>query len=193
MADMYEHISPPKQHKTGSGKGKLLLLVAIAVVVLLACIVPAVRILAHQYGYKQFISALSSQTSRAYYKQDLRAEVDGVSLRITGDHAYTVYNAMAALGAGKFGDKKPQEEPDAVLYYGIRAVMKLWDVPLSGTGTYSRGVYVEFESLETSFSYIMVGKDMDFLMTALAPDKNPLWDDEPQKSSLGISRGNFFA
>lgn len=177
MADMYQHISPPKQHKTASGKGKLLLLVSIAVVVLLACIIPATRILAHQYGYKQFISALSSQTSRAYYKQNLRAEVDGVSLRVTGDNAYVVYSAMAALGAGKFGDEAPQEKPDAVLYYGIQAVMKLWDVPLSGTDTYSRGVYVEFESSETSFSYIMTGKSMDYLMTALAPDKNPLWEE----------------
>lgn len=177
MSGMYDQILPQGQHRAKSGKVKLGLIVALAVVVLALCIAPAVRILAHQYYYKQFVSSLSEQTSRAYYTENLRAEVDGVSLRITGDNAYVIYNAMSVLGAGQIAGAPPQEEPDARLYYGSFATMDLWDVPLSGDGGRSRGVYVEFHSNEVDFSYILNRTDMDYLMGALSPKKNPLWEE----------------
>lgn len=177
MSGMYDQILPQGQHRAKSGKVKLGLIVALAAVVLVLCMVPMVRILSHQYHYKQFISSLSEQTTRAYYKENLRAEVDGVSLRITGDNAYVIYNAMSALGAGQIAGAPPQEEPDARLYYGAFATMDLWDVPLSGYGGRSRGVYVAFHSNEEDFSYILNRTDMDYLMGALSPAKNPLWEE----------------
>lgn len=116
MPGMYDQVLPQKQRRARSGKPIIGLIVALAVVVLVACMVPVARTLAHQYQYKQFISALSSQTTRAYYKGNLRAEVDGASLRITGDNAYVVYNAISALGPGQIAGAPPQEEPDARLY-----------------------------------------------------------------------------
>ncbi len=177
MSGMYDQILPQEQHRAKSGKVKLGLIVALAVVVLVLCMVPMVRILAHQYHYKQFVSSLSEQTTRAYYKENLRAEVDGASLRITGDNAYVIYNAMSALGAGQIAGAPPQEEPDARLHYGTFATMDLWDVPLSGDGGRSRGVYVEFHSNEVDFSYILNRTDMDYLMGALSPEKNTLWEE----------------
>lgn len=177
MSGMYDQILPHEQHRAKSGKVKLGLIVALAVVVLVLCMVPVVRLLSHQFHYKQFVSSLSEQTSRAYYTEDLRAEVDGVSLRITGDNAYVIYNAMSVLGAGQIAGAPPQEEPDARLYYGSFATMDLWDVPLSGDGGRSRGVYVEFHSDEVDFSYILNRTDMDYLMGALSPQKNPLWEE----------------
>lgn len=177
MSGMYDQILPEGEHRAKSGKVQLGLIVTLAVVVLALCMVPAVRILVHQYQYKQFVSSLSEQTTRAYYKENLRAEVDGVSLRITGDNAYVIYSAMSALGAGQIAGAPPQEEPDARLYYGTIATMDLWDVPLSGDGGRSRGVYVEFHSDEVDFSYILNGTDMNYLMKALSPEKNPLWEE----------------
>ena len=174
MPGMYDQILPQKQHRARSGKAKLGLFVALAVVVLALCLVPVVRILSHQYHYKQFVSSLSEQTTRAYYKENLRAEVDGISLRITGDNAYVIYNAMSALGAGQIAGAPPQEEPDARLYYGTFATMNLWDVPLPEDGGRSRGVYVAFHSNEVDFSYILNRTAMDYLMEALSPDTNPL-------------------
>lgn len=176
MSGMYDQILPQGQHRVKSGKAKLGLIVALAVVVLVLCMVPVVRLLSHQFHYKQFVSSLSEQTSRAYYTEDLRAEVDGVSLRITGDNAYVIYNAMSVLGAGQIAGAPPQEEP-ARLYYGTFATMDLWDVPLSGDGGRSRGVYVQFHSDEVDFSYVLNGTDMDYLMGALSPKKNPLWEE----------------
>lgn len=177
MSGMYDQILPHEQHRAKSGKVKLGLIVALAVVVLVLCMVPMVRLLSHQYHYKQFISSLSEQTSRAYYTEDLRAEVDGVSLRITGENAYVIYNAMSVLGAGQIAGAPPQEEPDVRLYYGTFATVDLWDVPLTGDGGRSRGVYVEFHSDEVDFSYILNRTDMDYLMGALSPEKNPLWEE----------------
>ena len=176
MPGMYDQVLPKKQHRTRSGKAKLGLIVALAGVVLALCLIPVVRTLAHQYQYKQFVSALSEQTSRAYYKQNLRAEVDGMSLCITGDNAYLIYNAMSALGPGQIAGAPPQEEPDARLYYGTFATMDLWDVPLSGDGGRSHGVYVKFHSNAVDFSYILNRTDMDYLMSALSPETNPAWD-----------------
>ena len=177
MPGMYDQILPQKQRRAKSGRVKLGLIVALAAVVLVFCLLPVVRTLAHQYQYKQFISSLSEQTSRAYYEENLRAEVDGASLRITPDNAYVIYNAMSVLGAGQIAGAPPQEEPDARLYYGTFATMDLWDVPLSGEGGRSRGVYVEFHSDEVDFSYILNRTDMDYLMGALSPKKNPLWEE----------------
>lgn len=177
MSGMYDQILPQGQHRAKSGKVKLGLIVALAVVVLALCMAPAVRILVHQYTYKQFVSSLSEQTNRAYYKGNLRAEVDGASLRITGDNAYVIYSAMSALGARQIAGVPPQEEPDARLYYGTFATMDLWDVPLTGDEGRSRGGYVEFHSDEVDFSYILNGTDMDYLMGALSPKKNPLWEE----------------
>lgn len=177
MSGMYDQILPQGQHRAKSGTVKLGLIVALAVVVLVLCMVPVVRLLSHQFHYKQFVSSLSEQTSRAYYKGDLRAEVDGASLCITGDNAYVIYSAMSALGAGQIAGAPPQEEPDARLYYGTFATMDLWDVPLSGDGGRSRGVYVEFHSDEVDFAYILNRTDMDYLMGALSPKKNPLWEE----------------
>lgn len=177
MSGMYDQILPHEQHRAKSGKVKLGLIVALAVVVLVLCMVPVVRLLSHQFHYKQFVSSLSEQTSRAYYTEDLRAEVDGVSLRITGDNAYVIYNAMSVLGAGQIAGAPPKEEPDVHLCYGTFATMDLWDVPLSGDGGRSRGVYVEFHSDEVDFSYVLNRTDMDYLMGALSPKKNPLWEE----------------
>ena len=105
MADLYEQITPPQQRKAPSGTWKLMVLLAIGLLLLLLCIVPVARILGHQYGYKRFVSALSTQTYQCYYQDNLRAEVDGTSLRITGDNAYVVYNAISALGPGKLDRK----------------------------------------------------------------------------------------
>lgn len=177
MSGMYDRVLPQKQHRARSGKVKLGLIVAVAGVVLVLCLFPVVRTLVHQYQYKQFVSSLSQQTTRAYYKENLRAEVDGVSLRITGDNAYVLYNAMSALGAGQIAGAPPQEEPDACLYYGTFATMNLWDVSLSGDGGRSRGVYVAYHSDEVDFSYILNRTDMDYLMGALSPEKNPRWEE----------------
>ena len=177
MSGMYDQILPQKQRRAKSGRVKLGLVVALAGVVLVLCLFPVVRTLVHQYQYKQFISTLSEHTTRAYYKEDLRAEVDGASLRITPDNAYVIYNAMSVLGAGQIAGAPPQEEPDARLYYGTFATMDLWDVPLSGDGGRSHGVYVEFHSNEVDFSYILSRIDMDYLMEALSAEKNPLWEE----------------
>ena len=178
MSGMYDQILPQEHHRAKSGKAKLGLTVALAAVVLILCMVPVVRILFHQFYYKQFVSFLSEQTTQAYYKENLRAEVDGVSLRITGDNAYVIYNAISGPGAGQIAGAPPKEEPDARLYYGTIATMDLWDVPLSGDGGRSRGVYVEFRSNEVDFSYILNRTDMNYLMGALSPEKNPLWEEE---------------
>ena len=175
MADLYEQINRPQQPKALSGRWKLWAVLAVALVILLLCMVPVARILGHQYSYKQFVSALSNQTYQCYYQDDLRAEVEGVSLRITGDNAYTVYNAISALGAGKLPGAQPQETPDAVLYYGDQAVMKLWSVALSESDSRSHGVYVAFDGPEGDFSYIINGKDMSYFSAALSPEKNPAW------------------
>ena len=177
MSGMYDQILPQKQRRAKSGRVKLGLVVALAGVVLVLCLFPVVRTLVHQYQYKQFISTLSEHTTRAYYKEDLRAEVDGASLRITPDNAYVIYNAMSVLGAGQIAGAPPQEEPDARLYYGTFATMDLWDVPLPEDGGRSCGVYVEFHSNEVDFSYILNRIDMDYLMGALSPEKNPLWEE----------------
>lgn len=81
MSGMYDQILPQGQHRAKSGKAKLGLIVALAVVVLVLCMVPVVRLLSHQFHYKQFVSSLSEQTSRAYYTEDLRAEVDAAYYR----------------------------------------------------------------------------------------------------------------
>ena len=177
MAGMYENVLPPAQRKHRSGKPLIFSLVAIAVIVLFVTIYPVVGIISHQHQYKQFIKELSTYTTQAYYKQTLRAEVDGVSLRVTGDNAYVVYNALSALGAGQFAGQPPQEQPDATLYYGDQAVMKLRDVPLNNSTGRSSGVYVEFQGLENHFSYVVNGKDMGYFSTALSPEKNPLWEE----------------
>ena len=176
MADLYEQITPPQQRKAPSGTWKLMVLLAIGLLLLLLCIVPVARILGHQYGYKRFVSALSTQTYQCYYQDNLRAEVDGTSLRITGDNAYVVYNAISALGPGKLPGNPPQEPPDAVLYYGDEAMMKLWSVALSQADRRPSGVYVEFDGPEGDFSYIINGKDMSYFSAALSPEKNPAWE-----------------
>lgn len=172
MADLYEQITPPQQRKAPSGKWKLLVLLAIGLLLLLLCIVPVARILGHQYGYKRFVSALSTQTYQCYYQDNLRAEVDGTSLRITGDNAYVVYNAISALGPGKLPGSPPQETPDAVLYYGNEAVMQLWDVSTDDTSR----VYVSFDGPDRDFSYIIGEKGLEYLMKPLSPDQNPAWE-----------------
>ena len=50
-------------------------------------------------------------------------------------------------------------------------------MPLSGDGGHSRGVYVAFHSDEVDFSYILNRTDMNYLMKALSPEKNPLWEE----------------
>lgn len=172
MADLYEQITPPQQRKAPSGKWKILVLLAIGLLLLLLCIVPVARILGHQYGYKRFVSALSTQTYQCYYQDNLRAEVDGTSLRITGDNAYVVYNAISALGPGKLPGTPPQETPDAVLYYGNEAVMQLWDVSTDDTSR----VYVSFDGPDRDFSYIIGEKGLEYLMKPLSPDQNPAWE-----------------
>ncbi len=175
MADLYEQITPPHQRKASSGRWKLLVVLGVALVILLLCIVPVARVLGHQYGYKRFVAALSDQTYQCYYQDNLRAEVDGASLRITGDNAYEAFNVLSAMGAGKLPGDPPKEAPDAVLYYGDEAVMKLWDMTL-GDEIYPTGVYVSFDSPDASFSYIMK-KDIRYLLILLSPEKNPAWEE----------------
>lgn len=172
MSGMYENVVPRHQRQPHSKRGWLVAIVVVAVVVLAACVYPVARALLHQYQYKQFLSALSSQTTQVYTKGNLRAEMDGTSLRISGDNAYAIYNTMVALGAGSVAGPTPQEEPNATLYYGNQAVMQLWDVSTDNTSR----VYVSFDSPDQDFSYIIGEKGMEYLMKPLSPNQNPAWE-----------------
>lgn len=171
MSGMYENVVPRNQRQSHSRRGWLVAIVVVAVVVLVACVYPVARTLFHQYQYKQYLAALSSQTTQVYANNNLRAEVDGVSLRITPDNAYTVYNTMVALGTGAVAGKAPEETPVATLYYGDQAVMQLWDVSSDGTSR----VYVSFDGPDLDFSYIVGEKGMEYLMKPLSPDQNLAW------------------
>ncbi len=172
MSGMYENVVPRNQRHPHSKRGWLVAIVVVAVVVLAACVYPVARTLLHQYQYKQFLAALSSQTTQVYAKNNLRAEVDGTSLRITQDNAYTIYNTMVALGAGSVAGQAPEDEPNATLYYGDQAVMQLWDVSTDDTSR----VYVSFDGPDRDFSYIIGEKGLEYLMKPLSPDQNPAWE-----------------
>lgn len=171
MSGMYDNVVPRNQRTPHSKQGWLVAIVVLAVVVLAACVYPVARTLLHQYQYKQFLSALSSQTTQVYTKNNLRADVDGSSLRITPDNAFAIYNTMVALGAGSVAGQAPEEEPDATLYYADQAVMQLWDVSTDNTSR----VYVSFDGPDLDFSYIIGEKGMEYLMKPLSPDQNPAW------------------
>ena len=177
MSGMYENILPARERKSRSGKPLILALVAIAVMVLAVTMYPGVRIMFHQYQYKQFVSQLSECTTRAYYKENLRAEVDGQSLRIDPDNVYGVYNILSALGSGMVPGQRPDEVPEATLSYGDEATMRLWDVPLNDPNGRSNGVYVEFHSNKTDFSCILNRTDISYLMQYLSPENNSPWKD----------------
>ena len=175
MSQFYQQVDQSKPRRVRTGRLTLGILIAIALVILVLTAYPAVRMMIHQYHYKDYIESLQLASNRAYYKGGLEAEVEGATLTVSGENAYGIYTAISAKGSGYLPQDPPDREPDVRLSYGITNSMELWKIPFEDDANgYSSGILIRYYTGDTmDFSYIMVGLTMDNLLSRyLAPEIN---------------------
>lgn len=99
--------------------------------------------------YWDFVEDLSNSTVYACDQDCLRADIEGQAVRVTGDHAYMVYNLISGAGPGRVQKQLPDEEPAAVLDYGDGSRMRLWSVKLvNPSNDREYGLFLEYVNRE---------------------------------------------
>ena len=180
MDNMYQNIVPPAKRKSPRGRLTLGVLLAIVLVLFALCLYPPVRMMVHKNQYKEFVTVLSTATSRTSSTQVLTAQVEGKTLSVRQDNAYGLYGAIVKQGPCYISEEQPQRDPDVRLNYGIYGTMDLWHVPLENDpNDFTSGVYIHFtsETENVDFSYIMVGDPMQDLITRyLSTELNTVLD-----------------
>lgn len=180
MDNMYRNVIPSSRRKHPKSNFLLVILIAIVLVFFALCLYPPVRMMVHKTQYKEFVILLSTATYRTSSTQVLTAQVDGQTLVVSQDNAYSLCGAIVKQGPCYISNEEPQREPDVRLSYGIYGTMDLWDVPLENDPNgFSNGVYIHFTSDRENmdFSYLMVGDPLRDLLTAyLSPELNTVID-----------------
>ena len=171
MADFYDMVTPPEQRKKRSREKVAVIAVAALVIVLLAGFI-ILRLAGYKARVREFRMQLNHSTIYAYDNDCLRADVAGAAVRITGDHAYDVYQFMAVRSLGANALFVPRDTPDVTLTYGDGAVMELWE------DSSERGLYLRFTDADGRVCRFH-SRDMklsDLIARYLAPAKNEPWD-----------------
>ena len=170
MSDFYNMVTPPEKRKNSS-REKLILSILLALVVLLSVGFVLVRLAGYKTRVREFRAQLSESTIYAYENDCLRAEIDGQAIRITGEHAYDIYQFMSVRSLGRNALFTPRGEP-VTLDYGDGSVLRLWaDRNLTG-------VYLRYDAADGS-RFLFHSKDMrlrDIVGRYLTLSKNAAWE-----------------
>ena len=170
MPDFYDMVTPPEKRKNSS-REKLILSILLALVVLLSVGFVLVRLAGYKTRVREFRAQLSESTIYAYENDCLRAEIDGQAIRITGEHAYDIYQFMSVRSLGRNALFTPRSEP-VTLDYGDGSVLRLWaDRDL-------RGVHLRYDGANGS-KYLFHSRDMrlnDIIARYLSLSKNAAWE-----------------
>ena len=100
-----------------------------------------------QTTYRNFIYALSDSTVYCYENNCLRAELEGDTVRVTGENAYAVY-FLFTKKPGKPRVVAPQEDPHLILDYGDGATLECWSYKMEGSARRTYGIFWRFTSAE---------------------------------------------
>ncbi len=123
MTDMYAKVRKDRK------RNRDILPIVVAVVVVLSAI--GIGIIVHLTGfhrrYDRFILALTESTYYADEHKSLRAETDGIALRVSDDNMYALLTYITVYESG--AEKNvPTYEEDVFMDYGNGSVLRLWDV-----------------------------------------------------------------
>ena len=124
MADIYDHVTPFEKRRRFS-KEKLILYIVIVLVILFIVGFILVRLAGYQSRVREFRSLLSNSTVYAFDNDCLRADIDGQSIRVSGEHAYDIYQFMSVRSLGRNALFTPRSEP-VTLDYGDGSILRLW-------------------------------------------------------------------
>ena len=164
-------VTPPEQRKKRSREKVTVIAAAALVIVLLAGFI-ILRLAGYKTRVREFRFRLNHSTIYAYNNDCLRADVEGKTVRITGEHAYDVYQFMAVRSLGANALFVPRAAPDVTLTYGDGAVMELWEDPSE------RGLYLRFTDAGGGVCRFH-SRDMqldNLISRYLAPGKNETWN-----------------
>ena len=164
-------VTPPERRRKRSGGKAAVIAVITLVTVLLAGFV-ILRLAGYKARVREFRIQLNHGTIYAYDNDCLRADADGEAIRITGEHAYDVYQFMSVRSLGANALFVPGGEPDVTLTYGDGAVLELWP------DSTERGRFLRFTDTDGRVCRFH-SRDMrldDLVNRYLAPGKNEPWD-----------------
>ena len=169
MADFYDMVTPPEQRSRRS-REKIVIISVIALLVVLVSGFTILRLAGYKTRVREFQMALNRSTIYCYNNDTLRAELDGDTVRITGDHAYDVYQFMCVRSLGANALFVPNREA-VTLDYGDGALLELW------ADSSGQGIFLRFRSAEGRVCRFH-SKDMrldDLCKRYLALSKNEPW------------------
>lgn len=162
-----------------NSKGNRSLWLWLAACLLVCAVVIGVMIWGYwfQMRFRAFVSDLSDSTTYAYRNDCLRAEIDGVSVRVTGENMYQIYNAIVSAGPGRLGSA-PDEAPAALLDYGDGSRMEVWSVRLVNSSTdLEYGLFLRYTGPEGSvYAYDTDQLALSAVTHCLSPYCNQLWE-----------------
>ena len=170
MPDFYDMVTPPEKRKNSS-REKLILSILLALVVLLSVGFVLVRLAGYKTRVREFRAQLSESTVYAYENDCLRAEINGQSIRVTGEHAYDIYQFMSVRSLGRNTLFTPSGEP-ATLDYGDGSVLQMWP------DRKASGIYLRFQSAGGK-TFLFHSPDMrlnDIEGRYLSLSKNAPWE-----------------
>lgn len=171
MSDFYNMVTPPGKRKKRFGKERIVVSILIALVFLFIVGFILVRLAGYNSRVREFRAQLSNSTVYAYDNDCLRAEIDGQAIRVTGDHAYDIYQFMSVRSLGRNALFTPRGEP-VTLDYGDGSVLRLW------ADRNARGVYLRYDGADGS-RCLFHSKDMrlnDIIGRYLSLSKNAAWE-----------------
>ena len=138
----------PKKKKDRSIRPAVLAVIIFALIVVIAVSIPLRR---HRQ-FINFMSDLSSMTSRAGAKEMVECDLDGETFLISSDAAYEVYSKLVCSEMGK--RVKPDEALAAegfTLNYGLLgAYITIAPAEYNGEGA----VYADYHSRNMDYTYI---------------------------------------
>ena len=170
MADFYDMVTPPEKRRRAS-REKVIVSIILALVFLLVIGFLLFRLAGYKGRVREFRSELSNSTIYAYDHDSLRADIDGQAIRITGEHAYDIYQFMSVRSLGRNALFTPKTEP-VTLDYGDGSVLEMW-ADRNGSG-----IYLRYQSADGE-KYLFHSPDMrlnDIVGRYLSLSKNAAWE-----------------
>lgn len=170
MPDIYDSVASPKKRVRGH-RDRLVYIILIAAVFLIVNLLLIVYLATYNNRVWDFRADLSESTIYAYDNDCLRADVDGQAIRVTGEHAYDVYQFMSVRGLGRDLLYTPRGE-SVTLDYGDGALLRMWP-DKDATGMYLRfdaadGRHYRFHSFDMRLN--------DIVARYLSLSKNAAWE-----------------
>lgn len=161
MVDMYAKVNKDRKIKKDS---KFNYIISAVIVIMMFVVLSFAWAFGYHFRFHSFVSGLSNSTTYAYNNDTLIAEIDGKSMKISGENMYGIYSYISITGSGKERKTPPDGEP-IILSYGDGSVLKLWDE--AGKDNPGRhNLFLQYTNIDGEiYSYLSYGMTLDTIVT----------------------------